>query len=425
MKESGARADTPVLYVSFVAPDLLEDPVRLGAVRRLRLLNAPSTPSFDRLASLARRAFSARLGSLSLVEADRAFLLASDGLPARLASEDRLVPAAITFAQDVVRRGAPRIVDDTRTIDSEAARSLERRGCTAYCGVPLATADQVVVGVLAVADAGPRQWKAADLDVLRDLAASVMTEIELHARQHREVGYRDELEILVQERTALLEQLHVRLRRSEQALRASREHAIQRLSRAIELRNDETGWHVDRMARSAAALGARAGLPAERCELLRLAAPLHDIGKIAIPDHVLLKQGRFTARERTIMQGHAELGHRMLAGPGEEILELAATVAHTHHERVDGQGYPRRLRGAEIPVEGRIAAIADTFDALTSDRPYREALSVDAAVETMLAERGSHFDSDLLDLFLSSLPDGGSAVPTTQTGEFRTLMGGK
>jgi putative two-component system response regulator len=217
----------------------------------------------------------------------------------------------------------------------------------------------------------------------------------------------------------------VRLRHSEQALRASREHAIQRLSRAIELRNDETGWHVDRMARSAATLGARAGLSAERCELLRLAAPLHDVGKIAIPDHVLLKQGRFTAGERTIMQRHAELGHRMLAGPGEEILELAATVAHTHHERVDGEGYPRRLRGEEIPLEGRIAAIADTFDALTSDRPYRDALTVDTACETMLAERGSHFDPDLLDLFLASLPDGGSAAPTPQTGEFRTSMGGK
>ncbi len=259
--------------------------------------------------------------------------------------------------------------------------------------------------MLAVADAGPRRWKAADVDLLRDLAASVITEIELHAHHHREVGYHDELETLVQERTALLEQLNVRLRRSEQAIRASREHAIQRLSRAIELRNDETGWHVDRMARYAALLAERAGLPEERCELLRLASPLHDIGKIAIPDEVLLKRGPFTARERTIMQRHAELGFRMLSGPGEEILELAATLAHTHHERMDGGGYPRGLRGQEIPLEGRIAAIADVFDALTSDRPYRDALSVDAALETMLAERGTHLDADLLDRFVASLPD--------------------
>jgi response regulator RpfG family c-di-GMP phosphodiesterase len=390
--------------VSSVAPDLLEDPVRLGAVRRLRLLNAPSTGSFDRLARLTRHALSARLGVVALVEADRAFLLASDGLPARFAA-NRLLPARITFDQDVVRRGAPRLVEDTAVLDSDAARALEQRGCSAYCGVPLVTTDQIVVGVLSVADAGPRRWNAADVDVLQDLAASVMTEIELHARHHREVGYRDELESLVQERTALLEQLNVRLRRSEQALRLSREHAIHRLSRAIELRNDETGWHVDRMARYAALLGARAGLSEERCELLRLASPLHDIGKIAIPDDVLLKRGPFTARERLIMQRHAELGFRMLSGPGEEILELAATLAHTHHERMDGRGYPRGLRGERIPLEGRIAAIADVFDALTSDRPYRDALSVDAAVETMLAERGTHLDADLLDRFLEALPD--------------------
>jgi HD-GYP domain-containing protein (c-di-GMP phosphodiesterase class II) len=403
MKECGSRADTRVLYVSSVAPDLLEDPVRLGAVRRLRLLNAPSAASFDRLASLTRRALSARLGLVSLVESDRAYLLAGDGLPTPF-STARLLPAALTFERDVVRRGAPRLVVDTRALGSEAARALEQRGCHAYCGVPLVTADQVVVGVLAVADAGPRHWKAADVGVLRDLAASVMTEIELHARHHREVGYRDELETLVQERTTLLEELHVRLRRSEQALRASREHSIQRLSRAIELRGDETGRHVDRMAGYTALLGARAGLSEERCELLRLASPLHDIGKIAIPDDVLRQRGRFSARERLVMQRHAELGFRMLSSPGEEILELAATLARTHHERVDGRGYPHGLRGAEIPLEGRIAAIADVFDALTSDRPYRLALSVDEAIGTMQSERGAHLDAELLDLFVASLP---------------------
>jgi HD-GYP domain-containing protein (c-di-GMP phosphodiesterase class II) len=390
--------------VSFVAPDLLEDPVRLGAVRRLRLLNAPASPSFDRLASLARRVFSARLGLVTLLDCDRVFILAADGLPARLA-EHRELPVSLTFDQDVVRRGSPRLVENTAELASEAAKALERRGCSSYCGVPLVTSDHLVVGVLAVADAGPRAWKATDLDMLRDLAASVMTEVELHARHRHEPGRHDELETLVRERTSMLEHLHVRLRRSEQALRVSREQAIKRLSRAIELRNDETGWHVDRMAQYSAMLAARAGLSGERCELLRLASPLHDIGKIAIPDDILLKRGPFSPRERGVMQRHAELGYRMLMGPGEEILELAAELAHTHHEWVDGHGYPRGLRGEQIPVEGRIAAIADVFDALTSDRPYRAALSVDQAASTMLSERGRHLDADLLDLFLASLDD--------------------
>jgi HD-GYP domain-containing protein (c-di-GMP phosphodiesterase class II) len=389
--------------VSFVAPDLLEDPVRLGAVRRLRLLNAPASPGFDRLASLARRVLSARLGLVTLLDSDRVFIVAADGLPARLA-EHRELPASLTFDQDVVRRGSPRLVENTGALSSEAAKALERRGCSSYCGVPLITSDQLVVGVLAVADA-PRAWKAADLDLLRDLAASVMTEIELHARQRHETARHDELETLVRERTSMLEHLHVRLRRSEQALRVSREQAIKRLSRAIELRNDETGWHIDRMAQYSAMLAARAGLSGERCEVLRLASPLHDIGKIAIPDSVLLKRGPFSVRERGVMEAHAELGYRMLMGPGESILELAATLARTHHEWVDGRGYPRGLRGEKIPVEGRIAAIADVFDALTSDRPYRTAMSVDQAVATMLSERGRHLDGDLLDLFLASLDD--------------------
>ncbi len=151
-------------------------------------------------------------------------------------------------------------------------------------------------------------------------------------------------------------------------------------------------------------LAERLGLPVDRCELLRLASPLHDIGKIAIPDRVLLKPGALTDDERRQMEEHAELGHQLLAGSGQELLELAAVVALTHHERPDGRGYPYGLTGDDIPLEGRITAVADVFDALMSDRVYRPALSLDDTLKLLREGRGTQFDSRVLDALLDSLP---------------------
>jgi putative two-component system response regulator len=130
---------------------------------------------------------------------------------------------------------------------------------------------------------------------------------------------------------------------------------------------------------------------------------MHDIGKIGTPDHVLLKPGKFTQDELYVMAQHAEIGYRILAGSEAEILNVAATIALTHHERWDGTGYPRGLKGEEIPIEGRIVAIADAFDALTTARVYKPAFEFDHAVELMVTKRGLHFDPELLDVFLASL----------------------
>jgi putative two-component system response regulator len=170
-------------------------------------------------------------------------------------------------------------------------------------------------------------------------------------------------------------------------LSRSREEALARLAAAVEYRDGETGDHSARVGQLAWLIAKGLGLPDERCELIRIAAPLHDIGKIAIPDSILRKAGPLTDLERQLMQTHAEVGHELLAGSREQLLELAATIAWTHHERIDGTGYPRRLAGDDIPIEGRIAAVADVFDALTSDRPYRPAFSVAEALELMREER--------------------------------------
>jgi putative two-component system response regulator len=142
---------------------------------------------------------------------------------------------------------------------------------------------------------------------------------------------------------------------------------------------------------------------------LRIASPLHDVGKVGIPDGILLKPGPLTESERRVMERHTEIGYRMLEGSGEELLELAAALALTHHERFDGNGYPRGCKGDEIPIEGRIAAVADVFDALTSERVYRPAHGFDDALEIMRSGRGTQFDPELLDLFL----DGLTATPST------------
>lgn len=194
-----------------------------------------------------------------------------------------------------------------------------------------------------------------------------------------------------------------RLKNSENALQLSQEETIMRLSMAVETRDQETGDHIERMGRYCSLLGEKLGWDSERCELMRIAAPLHDVGKIAIPDSVLLKPGKLTAEERTEMEKHAEIGHEILSGSDSPLLELAARIALSHHEHWDGSGYPNGLLADEIPLEGRMAAIADVFDALTSDRVYRPAMTIEKALSIMSEGRGSHFDPDLLDVFFDSM----------------------
>jgi putative two-component system response regulator len=234
-------------------------------------------------------------------------------------------------------------------------------------------------------------------EVLIDVANALRRRrLELENRFHRE-----HLEELVTSRTIALQQALDWLERSEKELRLSREETIQRLAIAAEFRDCSTAQHIQRMSRYCELLARKAGLSPEQCELIRTASPMHDIGKIGTPDQVLQKPGRFTPEEFDVIAQHAEIGYKILSGSDSELLKVAATIAYTHHEWYDGTGYPRRLKGEEIPIEGRIAAIADNFDALTTERVYKPAFDFDHAKELMLKERGTHFDPVLLDLFLA------------------------
>jgi putative two-component system response regulator len=183
---------------------------------------------------------------------------------------------------------------------------------------------------------------------------------------------------------------------------AALEDAVSILARAIESRDIVTGDHVDRMGSYCALIGAEIGLPTDQQQTLALAARLHDVGTVAVPDRLLLKGGALDEHELWVMQSHCQAGFEILSVSSSPLLRLAAEIALTHHEWFDGCGYPRGLRGTDIPLSGRIAAIADVFDALTSERPYRAPLAFDDAVEVMRKERGTHFDPELLDAFLGA-----------------------
>lgn len=193
------------------------------------------------------------------------------------------------------------------------------------------------------------------------------------------------------------------LARTQAELVGSREQTVERLATAIALRDGGTAEHTRRMSAYCAILGRRIGMAEEESELLRVASAMHDIGKVATPDTILLKPGRLTDEEFEAIKRHTLVGHEILAGSGSPLLELAARIALSHHERWDGTGYPEGLRGEEIPLQARIAAIADVFDALISDRPYRAALSIDEAVAILEEGRGRHFDPALLDAFIAAV----------------------
>ena len=174
---------------------------------------------------------------------------------------------------------------------------------------------------------------------------------------------------------------------------------------AAELRDDETGRHVKRMSAYCEALALAAGASPARALRMRTSSAMHDVGKIGVPDSILRKPGPLSREEFEIMSRHCEIGYQILRGSSSALLDQAASIALTHHERMNGTGYPRGLKGEEIPLVGRIAAVADVFDAITSDRVYRPALALERAIDILVDSRGYHLDGDLVDLFIPMAQD--------------------
>jgi len=206
---------------------------------------------------------------------------------------------------------------------------------------------------------------------------------------------------LVYDQKTMLEDM-VRARTDE--LHRTRLQVVQRLGMAAEYRDEETGNHILRMSHSCALLARGAGWSESGCDLILNASPMHDIGKIGIPDAIMLKPGKFEPHEWEIMKTHAAIGGKLLEGDDSTLMRMAREIAITHHEKWDGSGYPNGLVGEAIPQSGRIAALADVFDALTSVRPYKKAWTVEAAVGYIEENSGKHFDPNLVEVFLRELP---------------------
>jgi len=207
-------------------------------------------------------------------------------------------------------------------------------------------------------------------------------------------NYRDQLEAEVAMRT---DELRCALER----IKTASLETVYRLCIASEYRDEDTGAHIQRVSRYAAAIAARMGLDQSAVESILHAAPMHDLGKIGIPDNILMKPAKLDAAEFEIMKQHTVIGAKILEGSKAEYLSIGATIALCHHEKWDGGGYPKALKGKEIPVTARITAIADVFDALTSRRPYKEPLSLEKSIAVIREGRGSHFDPEAADAFLA------------------------
>ena len=192
--------------------------------------------------------------------------------------------------------------------------------------------------------------------------------------------------------------------RINQELERSRLETLQRLALAAEYRDDGTRQHTERVARTSRRLAQRLGLPTSDTSLIYQAAPLHDVGKLAVPESILLKPGRLTPEEFEQVKGHTTTGGAILAGSSSEILQTAEEIALTHHEWWNGRGYPAGLAGEDIPMSGRIVAVADVFDALTHERPYKDAWPVDQAVEEIRSLRENQFDPDVIEVFMELDP---------------------
>jgi putative two-component system response regulator len=279
----------------------------------------------------------------------------------------------------------------------EVARRLKGDDATRIVPIVIVTALGEVQDRVRALEAGADDFLTKPVEKT-ELRARVRSLLKVKAYNDHLRHYQQALEAAVLQRTR-------QVRGAIEKLKTASLETIYRLTRAAEYKDEDTGVHIQRMSNYAALIARTLGLREKTVESILYAAPMHDIGKIGIPDRILLKPGRLDAAEWEIMKTHTTIGARILEGSQGGFIRLGETIALTHHEKWDGSGYPRGLKGAGIPLAGRIVAIADVFDALTSKRPYKEAFSLEKSLEIIRAGRGGHFDPAVVDALLSALPE--------------------
>jgi putative two-component system response regulator len=282
----------------------------------------------------------------------------------------------------------------------EVTRELKKNEQTKNIPIMIVSAhDQLHDRVRAI-DAGADDFISKPVEQII-LKAKVKSLLKIKEYNDTVQNYQKTLEKEVEKKTAGLKQALDDLQAASEKLRLYSMDTILRLSQAAEYKDSETGEHIQRIGFYIQAMGKAMGLSDEQIEVFQFASPMHDVGKIGIPDHILMKPGPLDDSEWKVMKEHTRIGGKILSGSDSSILKIAEEIALTHHEKWNGRGYPYRLKGHDIPIAGRITAIADVFDALTSKRPYKKAFSVEKAFDIMAQERGKSFDPELLDVFFS------------------------
>ena len=279
----------------------------------------------------------------------------------------------------------------------DVTRRLKSLEDTRDIPIVMVTCLNAVLDRVKALEAGASDFLSKPVDKA-ELLATVRAQMEVKAYRDHLKEYRNELEATVVQRTAELAQAFGRLKQASL-------NTILRLTRAAEYKDEDTGAHNTRMSNYSAIIARRMGLSAKVVETILYAAPMHDVGKIGIPDKILLKPGPLDEQEWQIMKLHTVFGHRILEGEGAGFVKLGEVVAMTHHEKWDGSGYPQGLKGRKIPLVGRVVAIADVFDALTSKRPYKEAFPLDKSLAIIREGRGTHFDPAVVDAFFISVDE--------------------
>jgi putative two-component system response regulator len=275
----------------------------------------------------------------------------------------------------------------------EVARQLKEKEDTSIIPIVMVTALREVEDRVKALEAGADDFLTKPIEKT-ELRARVSSLLKVKAYNDHMRNYQKELEAEVTRRTE-------QLRQAFEKIKEASLDTIYRLSRAAEYKDEDTGAHIQRMSHYAAAVAGKMGLNRETVETILYAAPMHDVGKIGIPDYILLKPGKLDTNEWVIMKQHTVIGAKILEGSEAQFIELAKVIALSHHEKWDGSGYPKGLKGSKIPLAGRITAIADVFDALTSKRPYKEPFSLERSFNIIKESRGSQFDPEVVDAFFA------------------------
>ncbi|MFH0788903.1 MAG: HD domain-containing phosphohydrolase [Pseudomonadota bacterium] len=282
----------------------------------------------------------------------------------------------------------------------EVARRVKQSDKTKIIPIVVVSSFAEVENRIKALEAGADDFLSKPIDQV-ELRTRVQSLLKVKAYNDHMVSYQKTLEEEVNRRTRQLHQAFEDLKNASEKIKQASFDTTVRLSQAAECKDHETGSHIKRMGYYTAAITKAMALPTQDIETILYAAPMHDIGKIGIPDRILLKPGSLDDQEWIVMKQHTTIGSIILSGSNFYVIQMAEQIALTHHEKWDGSGYPKGLKGLEIPIWGQIAAIADVFDALTTRRFYKEALSVEDSFEILKKGRGIHFNPDVFKAFFS------------------------